>query len=423
VRRFASSFGSFLGGGRAAVATDARASRDMCFKAVCRGLSDSGCGPVSIGISPTPTLQMSIPEIKAAGGVCITASHNPPEWNGLKFYASDGILLDEAAMRKVISGYEDIPSKGGEFSAPEGIEDLSEEARLHHVRSVLKQIDVSAIRNAKLKAVVDSVNGAGGAVNRIFFGELGCKLIELNPEITGKFNRPPEPLPGNLAGLSKAVKEHKADAGFAQDPDADRLAVVLEDGFIPGEDYTLALAVKHVLSKNPGPVAANLSTTMALDDICRERGVPLVRTRIGERNVVGAMQAHKAVIGGEGNGGVIFPVVHYGRDSFAGMGLILQAMAESGKPLSGLLQEIPRYFIIKEKVPAESILEFEKIRHLPMLSNASIDLTDGVRAVWEDSWAHVRGSGTEPAVRVIVEAKDAGSARSLYDRFLSAISV
>ena len=423
VSRFACAYGRVAGGGKIAVATDARASRDMCFKAVCRGLSDSGCIPASAGILPTPTLQMIIPEIKASGGVCITASHNPPEWNGLKFYAADGILLDESAMRRVISMFEEAGDGPAVSSPPGEIEEISEKARAHHVKSVLAHLDAGLIRRGRFKAVVDSVNGAGGAVNSHFFRGLGCELIELNPEMTGRFNRPAEPIPENLEGLSSAVLEHKADIGFAQDPDADRLAIVLEDGSRPGEDYTLALAVKHILSKTPGAVVTNLSTTRALEDICGDFGVPLIRTRIGERNVVAGMQEAGAVIGGEGNGGVIFPAVHYGRDSLAGMGIILQAMAESRKPVSGLLEDIPRYFIIKEKVPAEAILPVEEIKNIGLFSGAKIDLADGVRAAWDDSWAHVRGSGTEPAVRIIVEAKDEQSARTLYGKVLSAVSV
>lgn len=422
VCRFAHAFGSFLGGGRVAVAGDGRASGRMCFEAVFRGLSGSGCVPVSIGVSPSPTLQSAVPGFNAAGGVCITASHNPPDWNGLKFYASDGILLDEDAMRRVISVFEGFEGDLPDAPVAGGVEELSGQARIRHVEAVLEHIAAPAIRERKFRVVADSANGAGGMLNGLFFKELGCELIELNSEITGEFNRPPEPLPHNLEGLSRAVLEHGADIGFAQDPDADRLAVVLEDGGRPGEDYTLALAVRHVLGKKPGPVATNLSTTRALDDICAGFGVPLIRASTGERNVVGAMREAGAVIGGEGNGGVIFPAVHYGRDSFAGMGLILQSMAESGKPISGLLSDIPEYFIIKEKVRAGELLPVEKIKDLSIFSDAEIDLQDGVRASWADSWAHIRGSNTEPAVRVIVEAGDERSARELYRRVVSAAS-
>ncbi len=422
VRRFAFACGSFLGGGRAAVATDARASRLDCFRAVCRGLLDSGCTPVSIGISPTPTLQLIIPESGASGGVCITASHNPAQWNGLKFYGADGILLDGPAMSAVIALFEKASSAPEDFCMPAGIEDLAEKARLHHITSVLKHIDVRSVRKRGFRVVVDSVNGAGGVVNEEFFKRLGCELISLNAETSGSFNRPPEPLPENLGGLGMAVAGHKADIGFAQDPDADRLAFAAEDGSLPGEDYTLALVVRHVLSKTPGPVVTNLSTSRVLDDICSEFKSPLIRTKIGERNVVGGMRESGSVIGGEGNGGVIYPAVHYGRDSLSGMGLMLEAMASSGKKISELLAEVPKYFIIKQKVEAGQILPFEKIKDIELFADAEMDLTDGVRASWDYSWAHVRGSGTEPVVRIIVENTDENSARCLYEKLMKAIS-
>lgn len=416
--KLASSFGTILHGGKVAVATDSRVSREMCLDAVMSGLLSTGCEVISLGICPTPSLQIMISELNACGGICITASHNPPEWNGLKFYTEKGILLGPAQAKKLLSVFSKskmsyMPSGKLGSSRREEREKVSFTYRL----AVLRILDVKLIRRRKFKVVIDCGDGAGSVSAPAFLKDLGCEVTMLNCRLDGFFNRLPEPVPQNLAGLCSLVRKKKAAIGFAQDADADRLAIVSEDGKCLGEDSSLALAVEFILSHNPGPVVTNLSTTRAVEEIAGKFGCPFFQTRVGEINVVEMMKEKKAVVGGEGNGGVILPSVHYGRDSLVGMGLVLQYMAEEKKSISELASSIPHYAIIKRKVSIRGVSTDAVLKKVcSSLKGAKFDLTDGVKAIWENSWILVRPSGTEPVLRIVAEARTKSEAMRLYKR-------
>jgi phosphomannomutase len=292
-------------------------------------------------------------------------------------------------------------------------------ANLRHKRKVLGVIDAEAIRARRLKVVLDSCNGAGATITPNFLRELGCEVTEIHCEPNGLFPHNPEPIFVHLQDLCAAVKKVGADIGFAQDADADRLALVNEHGEYLGEEYTLALACDYVLSRTPGPVVTNLSTTRALEDIASRYGCPLHRTRVGEVNVAERMKETASVIGGEGNGGVIDPRVHYTRDSLIGMGLVLEYMAREGASVAELAGRIPRYYMHKTKVDCSRDVAMEIVGQLVAEHTGDdVDTTDGVRVTWPDSWLHVRPSGTEPAMRVIAEAPTAEKAEALCEDVL-----
>ena len=418
--KLAAGFGTTLREGKVVIATDSRTSRRMCLDAVTSGLISTGCEVIKLGILPTPSLQIAIKELKANGGICITASHNPPQWNGLKFYNSSATLLGSTQAKKLLNIYEHSKINYAPWDKHGKVRE-EKDAHTFHIKAILKEIDAKLIRKRKFKVAIDCGNGAGSVVTPEFLEELGCHVIKLNCEISGFFNRPPEPTPENIKSLCSLVLKEKAEIGFAQDPDADRLAVVSEDGKCPGEDYSLALAVEFVLSRKPGTVVTNLSTTKAIDDLSEKFACKCLRTEIGEINVVETMKAVKAVIGGEGNGGIIFPPVHYGRDSLTGMGLILQYMAETNVPISTLVNSIPQYNIKKGKVQVKRMDEniLEKLRL--SLKGAKLDMRDGIKAMWEDCWVHVRQSNTEPAVRIVAEARTKKRASEIYEMASSLI--
>ena len=419
--KLAASFGTILHGGKVVVATDSRISRQMCLDAVISGLVSSGSDVISLGICPTPSLQIMIQELSASGGICITASHNPPEWNGLKFYSSEGILLGSRLAKKLLSVYK---RSRMDYVPSDELGQVREkkDGHLFHMNAILRKLNVKLIKKRKLKVVIDCGNGAGSVVTPAFLKELGCRVVKLNCEVSGSFNRPPEPIAKNISQLRSAVLKEKAEIGFAQDADADRLAIVSEKGKCLGEDYSLALAAQFVLTHNPGLVVTNLSTTMAIDDVAKNFGCRCLRTKVGEINVVETMKRVGAVIGGEGNGGVILPSVHYGRDSLIGMGLVLQHMAETHMPISALVNSIPQYHIVKGKISLKTPLNSDVLKKVrSSLRDAKIDLRDGVKAVWADSWVHVRLSGTEPVVRIVAEARTRKKASQIYRKVASLI--
>ncbi len=421
--KLAGAFGTILHGGRVVIATDSRISRRMCLDAVTSGLISTGCETVSLGICPTPSLQIMIPRLKARGGICITASHNPPEWNGLKFYTGEGILLDPARTRKLLSIFHQLKIN---YVPPEklGTCKTDDRAPLIYKLAVLKILDVELIKKKRFRIAIDCGNGAGSIIAPVFLKELGCRVIKLNCETSGFFNRSPEPIPQNLKKLCLLVRDKKADAGFAQDADADRLAVVSDRGECLGEDYSLTLTTQFFLSHFPGPVVTNLSTTQAMDKVAEKFGCHLSRSKVGERNVIDMMKKKKAVIGGEGNGGIILPRVHYGRDSLIGMGLLLQYMAESGLHISQLAASIPQYHIIKRKVHLKNANVSRILRKIhSSLKDARFDFRDGVKAIWGDSWIHVRPSGTEPVLRLVAEAKTRSEAIRIYKKVTSIINI
>src|SRR6266550_5971147 len=413
--RFAQAFGTAVGSGTIVIGRDPRTSGEMVKQAVIAGLLSSGCRVLDIGMCPVPTVQLLVREHRAHGGIAITASHNPAEWNALKFIGADGLFLNSGKAREMLDIYHQ-----GEYTKVAGaemreIEEISGATDLH-IQKILDVLGPLPQREKPLRVALDACNGAGSLVGPKLLEALGAEVIPINVTPNGLFPRPAEPLAENLGDLCAAVKEHRADIGFAQDMDADRLAIVSEQGAPIGEDYTLVLATLHVLGQQRGPVVANLSTTDALDFVAKRFDCPLYRTRIGEANVTERMQREGAVIGGEGNGGVIYPRINFARDSLVGMALILHLIARQERPLSQILGELPRLYMIKEKVICPSHKIRDVLRMIQKLyADAPMDLTDGVKVSLPHGWLHVRGSNTEPIVRLSAEAETEEQVREITE--------
>ncbi len=422
VRRYAAAFGSMVSGD-AAVGWDARRGGNALARAAILGLGDSGVRVRDAGIVPTPTIGIAIRERGLGGGIAVTASHNPEDNNGLKFFSPRGIFLDAGGARKLFD-LVDGGFRRGEASA-RGPDPLEGAVRAHMDLVLSSEfVDVARVRDARIKVVVDCVNAAGSVILPALLRELGCAVIEIGTDAGAGFTRGAEPVPENLSELGEAVVREGADVGLACDPDADRLAIVDSDGRAVGEEYTLAIAARSVLSKRPGPVVANVSTSMMLDDLADEFGVPVHRSDVGEANVVAKMEEVSAVVGGEGNGGVILPGVHLGRDASTAAALVVDAVASEGPAgVVGLIARLPRYAIVKRKTvleaaSADAIVEAMR-RAFP---GAEPDFRDGAKMAWPDRWVHARMSGTEPVVRVIAEAASPGEAEELVERTLLALS-
>lgn len=411
---FSAAFGTYVGRGGILVGRDTRQSGDMVRHAVFAGLLSSGCEPVDLGICPVPSLQLRVATTGALGGIAITASHNPVEWNALKFVSSRGLFLNAPQAEELLDIYHQRSFTRVGSSEIRAVRE-DHRAISEHVAKLLRYFDVKGVRRAKLKVVLDSCNGAGSLAAPRFLREMGCRVIEIHTRPNGIFPRDPEPVPENLGTLRKEVIRQGADVGFAQDADADRLAVIDAEGRPIGEDYTLALAVLFVLGRSTGTVVTNLSTTRAIDDIAAERGSPVVRTRIGEIHVVEEMIQTGAVVGGEGNGGVVLPEIHLCRDSMGGMGAVLQLLAERGEPLSNIVAGLPRYHMVKQKLnfPRDRVARLQEVLEKRFEGAAGRNTLDGLKLEWPREWLHVRPSNTEPILRVVVESTSARRAGSL----------
>ncbi len=413
ITSFSAAFGTYCGGGAVLIGTDTRPSRLMASHAAVAGLLSVGCAPVDLGIVPVPILPLAIRERKSAGGICITASHNPMEWNALKFFGSDGIVLRPNQFEELLDLYHQgtYPRVDAQSIA----EVRSDQAALlEHREAVLRAVDREAIRGRRFKAAVDACNGAASLAAPEFLRALGCEVVELYCDPEAGFPRNPEPTAESLQELCRRVREAGADLGFALDADADRLALVSERGEPLGEECTLALAVRHVLARRPGPVVVNASTSRMIDDLAAEFGCPVYRTRVGEINVVEKMLECGAPIGGEGTGGVIAPAVNPCRDSFVGMAFILEALAREACTLGELRRRLPAYVLVREKIscrPRDVAPALRLLRYL--YRQEKIDLTDGVKVLWPDRWLHVRGSNTEPIMRLTAEARTEAEALGL----------
>jgi phosphomannomutase len=402
---------------RIVVGRDSRVSGPMFHRAVVAALQSVGCTVVDIGLTTTPSCQLAVEHHHAAGGLMISASHNPIEWNALKFIGPSGLFLDAAegaAMRaQMEAGVKHVTwERLGAVEPDPG-------AMERHLDLVLALpfLDVAAIRRRHFHVALDCCNGAGGAIMPELLARLGCKVTSINLPTDGRFPHPPEPVPENLGELEALVRKSGADVGFAVDPDVDRLALVSERGTAVGEDYTLALAARVVLRHRSGPVVTNLSTSRVVDDIAAAARSRVIRAPVGEVNVALRMRAEGAAIGGEGNGGVILPEMHLGRDAPVGAALLLQLLLEENRPLSEVVADFPRYVIVKEKLdrPNASLGSvYEVLRSA--FPDAQADTQDGLRLAWDDRWVHVRPSGTEPIVRVIAEARSEELARELIAR-------
>jgi len=387
----------------------------MLESAVMAGLLASGCEVISVGIASTPATAFMVRHHRAAGGVVITASHNPIIWNGIKFLTDEGLAPPPERAETLFGIYRD---RTFQFVDAEKVFNPASDstASTRHVEATLAIVESAAIGRKRFRVVLDSVNGAGGEEGRMLLERLGCEVVHINSEPSGRFAHTPEPLAENLTQLCDAVREHEAVAGFAQDPDADRLAIVDETGRYIGEEYTLALTAKYLFAHRPGAAAANLSTSRMIDDLALAAGggCRVLRSAVGEANVVATMKAHGCMFGGEGNGGVIDPRVGVVRDSLVAMALVLQLMTTSRKTISGLVGEIPAYTMIKTKFECSkerinAVLAAVKRRY----HGERINDVDGVRIDFTNGWVHVRGSNTEPIIRIIAEASTRERANNL----------
>ncbi len=423
VVKYTQAFGTYLGSGKVVVGRDSRVTGEMVKSAVFSGLMAVGCDVIDIGICPTPTVQMTVEKLRARGGVAVTASHNPIEWNALKLIDSSGLFLDEDQGKKVIE-YAEKENFHYVIWEKIGKIDRYENAIQDHINAIFKLqfIDVDLIKSKKFKVVVDCVNGAGGTIVPHLLNKLNCKVITLNEEPNGLFPHAPEPVPENLTELCEKVKSVKADIGFAVDPDVDRLAIVSEKGIPLGEEYTLALAVNYIAQKKRGPIVVNASVSMVIDDLAKKYHSNVIRTKVGEIHVSSKMRKENAAIGGEGNGGVILPELHLGRDAPLGIALTLQQLAEYGGKISDLNNSLPQYFQVKKKVNLDKIkpdIAMKKI--IEEFSNDKIDRTDGIKILWESEWVHIRPSNTEPIIRVMSEAKTQEQAEAICYKFMKFI--
>jgi phosphomannomutase len=421
--RFAAAFGSTVAGKTVVVSRDGRPSGVMLRHAVIAGLLELGCTVEDIGIAPTPTCGFAVRQLKAAGAIQITASHNPAPWNGLKMFGSDGAVLSAADGAVVRGLYEtgDFPRPGWNGI---GATRVPPDVLAEHTRAVLDTVSVAAVAGQRFRVFLDANAGAGGPIGTRLLQDLGCDVVQFECEPTGNFVHEPEPTPAYLADVAPWVARHESAVGFVLDPDADRLALIDETGTCVSEEVTLALAAKYRLRLDRGPVVVNMSTSRMVEDVAAELGCACHRSAVGEANVVARMREVGAVLGGEGNGGVIDPRVGWVRDPFVGMAYILSLMAEERKPFSQLVAELPRYAMLKTKyeVPREK-LPAALAALAARWPDARVNREDGLRLDGPDWWLHVRGSNTEPVVRVIAETPTEERTRELCDSAAAVVTV
>ncbi len=412
ISALAAAYGAFLreegGGGSAVLGRDSRVSGRMFAAAAAAGLMSVGCDVVDLGVVPTPTLMMAVRDAGAAGGIAVTASHNPAEWNALKFATAEGQFLDGGGMARFrrLLKEEEIPR------APwDGVGAVDRDAGAvdRHLRAVLELpfLNVAALRARGFRVALDCVRGAGGAAMPELLERLGCRVHAIGTEADGRFPRDPEPTAANLGDLCALVRDAGAEVGMAVDPDADRLSLVDEAGEPVGEDFTLALAAAAVAGRRGGPVVTNLSTSQVVEDVAGAVGARTLRAPVGEIHVVRRMQAEGAAVGGEGNGGVVVAALHHTRDALAGAALVLQHLLDEGLSLAAAVARHPDYRIVKEKVAySRDRLDAAYAGLKRRWPAAEPDASDGLRLAWRDrrEWLHVRPSGTEPVVRLIAEA-------------------
>lgn len=424
IKAYARAFHTHIDQGLVFLGRDSRPSGEDLLNAFTEELIRLGRDVIICGIVPTPTVQFMVEKSEAAGGAIITASHNPIEWNGLKFVRSDGTFFN----------YKDCEDLFECVDRDDALESASEPGLFfpdqnsilkHSIHTIeLSCIDLNAIRNRKFKVVIDAVNGAGSEALPLLFEHLGCEVISIHCEGNGEFKRGTEPLPENLGDLRKTVIKNEAHVGFAVDPDADRLAVVNEKGEALGEEYTLVLAaegyIKNKQSKET--FVTNLSTSLALEKMAELNNCTVERSAVGEINVVQKMIEVGSELGGEGNGGVILKEAHLGRDSLVGAAMVLNRMAQDNIPLSQIHAALPQFYIVKDKINLDAIekdVVLEKAKFV--FSDAEVNTIDGVKFTWEDSWIHLRSSNTEPIMRIYAEGSSIRIAQGLVDKIKKTI--
>ena len=401
------------------VGRDARISGPMVEQLVCGTLISMGFDVINIGLASTPTTEIAVVEENACGGIILTASHNPRQWNALKLLDEKGEFLNDSQGKEVLSiaeredfSYADIDNIGTVLN--------NHTYNLKHIEKVLKLnlVDTEAIKNANFTVAVDAVNSVGGVIIPQLLKALGVKnIVELNCEATGKFAHTPEPLPENLTQISELMRQGGIDVGFVVDPDVDRLAIVMENGEMFVEEYTLVAVADYILSNTPGNTVSNLSSSRALRDVTNSHNCSYSAAAVGEVNVVAKMKETNAVIGGEGNGGVIYPEAHYGRDALVGVALFLSLLAKSGKTVSQMKATYPQYAIAKNKIELTPEIDVDKIlvAMKEKYANENITDIDGVKIDFADSWVHLRKSNTEPIIRIYSEAHSMQEADKLAD--------
>jgi phosphomannomutase len=415
---FAQAFGTYLDNGRILVCRDTRPSGPMALAAVMAGLLAAGCEAIDLGVCPTPTMQLAVKRFNAAGGVSITAGHNPTPWNALKFTRGDGLYLNTTQAEELLDIYHQ-----GEFAKAKWNEIRprieARDAVEHHIEVLKNVFDVEAIRARKLTVAVDCCNGACSALVPRWLSELGCEVLAINDDTTAPFPHNPEPKRETMAQLRAIVKAGHADIGFALDADGERLGVVTETGEPLSEEMTLALATEIKLRRAPGAVVTNVSTTQAIEKIAARYRSEVIRVPVGAAYISEAILEHNAALGGEGNGAVAIPEVHATSDSAAAIGLILEEMAVTGKLVSELVTSLPRYTMLKHYVQIEPNLLYSALQNVrdetERADATEIDLSDGVKLFWPDGWVHIRASNTESMIRVIAEAEDERRAGELMD--------
>ena len=421
--KYTSAYADFCGKGKIVIGSDGRISGNMVKNIVIGTLLAKGNDVIDIGICPTPTVLYNVQKLGAVGGIQISASHNPNEWNALKLLNSSGEFMTPNENKEMLNlldnsqtNYKSWNELGTATQYTEGLNT--------HLNAVLsmKHIDVESIKKRRFKVLLDCVNGAGSYVMPQLLEKLGCEVIAINCEKSGIFPRLPEPIPQNLVETMKAVKENKVDVGIIVDPDVDRLVLLTEKGEPFSEENTIAQAVRFVLSKTKGSVVVNLSTTRAVDDIAEANGCKTYHSSVGEANVVKLMKEVDAVIGGEGSGGVIYPELHYGRDALVGTVILLQQLLEFGGTMSELKAVIPQYSIAKKKIEIGYANPDEIVKKLiDKYSDAKINTDDGLRIDFDDHWIHLRKSNTEPIIRCIAESDTMEKAEKYANKYFSEI--
>lgn len=422
VMDFACAFGTHLKGGRVLVGRDTRPSGPMLQRSVLASLASTGCGVLDMGLCPTPVLQKRVKDLRAAGGISITAGHNTAEWNALTFINREGTYLNEFQGQAVLDIFHLEKFRKAPLSRlgrvkPEGC------GATPYFQALGRFLDTEAVSRRGFKVVIDPCNGAGAGVVDEFCRGLGCELVPVNNEPTGFFVHDPEPRPRNAGEVASVVRITGADAGFLLNSDASRVSIVAEDAETLSEEYALPLIASHYLVKDPGPVITNTSTSRMIEDVAARRGVPVIKTKVGQSHVVQTLLSEEGSLGGEGSGSVAVRRFHPAYDAFLAMGLLLEAMAVTGKTMSGLVAELPKYHIVKEKIycpPSRVHSVVAETRRL--FPHDEILSVDGVKAEKKEGWVHVRASATEPMIRIIAENVSQAKAREDLDRVTAFIS-
>lgn len=423
INKYAGAYADFIGEGTIVIGRDSRISGEMVKSSLTGVLLAKGLNVIDIGVCPTPTVQYTVKTLKASGGIAISASHNPNEWNALKLLNSTGQFMspeEHEILKQKLNNQSSYKAwdKLGTYTFDSNAVKAHKEAVLN-----MPLIEKSAISARKFRVLVDCVNGAGYVVIPQLLRDFGCEVIETNCSTSGIFPRLPEPVPENLVETMNLVKKEKVDLCVVVDPDVDRLVLITDKGEPISEENTITQAIKFVTSKVQGPAVVNLSTTRACEDVAKKNGCQTFRSPVGEANVVKKMKEVNAVIGGEGSGGVIYPALHYGRDALAGIALTLQHLLEFGGTISELKASLPQYFMVKKKIDTGSKNPDDIVNaFMPTLKNAFVNTDDGLRADFDDHWIHLRKSNTEPIIRLICEAETGAKAQKYSEEYFAVLT-